>query len=214
MKRGVFEGLFICALAYTVIFASSMPARAHETVVYPVRAWEGMKEDTLMDTARKSVLGALRSCREELNNERSYRNDDESYLGEAWCDSEGTDEYQGDFDEAGTGYEDGAEAEDTGAVEGGEEWFYYGNCRITFYDDCAECCGVAGNTTASGVYPTPQHTVATGGDLPFGTVLLIDGQEYVVEDRGVDAYEVDIFVATHDEALARGLYYADVFILE
>lgn len=89
----------------------------------------------------------------------------------------------------------------------------YGNCRVTFYCPCAECCGAWGNATASGVMPTPNHTVANGS-LPFGTRLLIDGVEYVVEDRGVDAFEVDIFVADHQEALNRGLYYTDVYILE
>lgn len=92
------------------------------------------------------------------------------------------------------------------------EWTYYGNCRITHYDDCAECCGVAGNATASGVYPTPQHTVATGADLPFGTELMINGQVYVVEDRGVDPGQVDIFVSDHETALQMGMYYTDVYV--
>lgn len=91
-------------------------------------------------------------------------------------------------------------------------WSYYGECRITFYDDCEECCGVAGNTTASGVYPTSNHTVATGEDLPFGTKLLIDGQVYVVEDRGVDPHCVDIFVDEHETAVALGMYYTDVYM--
>ena len=60
----------------------------------------------------------------------------------------------------------------------------YGNCRITFYCPCSACCGSWGNATASGAMPQANHTVACG-DLPFGTRLLIDGQEYVVEDRGV-----------------------------
>lgn len=89
---------------------------------------------------------------------------------------------------------------------------YYGNCRITFYCPCAACCGSWGNATASGVMPTASRTVACG-DLPFGTRLLIDGQEYVVEDRGVGAQQIDIFVNGHQEALDRGLYYADVYIV-
>ena len=89
----------------------------------------------------------------------------------------------------------------------------YGNCRITFYCPCSACCGSWGNATASGAMPQANHTVACG-DLPFGTRLLIDGQEYVVEDRGVGAQQVDIFVNDHGEALARGLYYTDVWILE
>lgn len=89
----------------------------------------------------------------------------------------------------------------------------YGNCRITFYCHCAACNGRAGANCASGVQPTVNHTVATGS-LPFGTRLMIDGQEYVVEDRGVGDFEIDIFVASHEEALQRGLYYRDVYIID
>lgn len=89
----------------------------------------------------------------------------------------------------------------------------YGNCRITFYCHCAACNGRAGANCASGVQPTVNHTVATGS-LPFGTRLLIDGQEYVVEDRGVGDFEIDIFVASHEVALQRGLYYTDVYIID
>lgn len=89
---------------------------------------------------------------------------------------------------------------------------YYGNCRITFYCPCAQCCGSWGNATASGARPTAGRTVACG-DLPFGTRLLIEGHEYVVEDRGVGAQQIDIFVNGHQEALDRGLYYTDVWII-
>lgn len=88
----------------------------------------------------------------------------------------------------------------------------YGKCRITFYCPCSDCCGEwAGGPTASGVMPTADHTVAA--DLPFGTRLRIDGQEYVVEDRGVSGMAVDIFVDSHDEALRRGMLEEDVFII-
>lgn len=90
---------------------------------------------------------------------------------------------------------------------------YFGNCRVTFYCPCSQCCGSWGNATASGAMPQANHTVACG-DLPFGTRLMIDGQEYVVEDRGVGAQQIDIFVNSHQEALDRGLYYTDVWILE
>lgn len=94
-----------------------------------------------------------------------------------------------------------------------QNYHLYGNCRITFYCPCAECCGSWGNNTASGVQPQANRTVATGS-LPFGTRLLIDGQEYVVEDRGVGDFQVDIFVNSHSEACARGLYYTDVYIID
>lgn len=88
---------------------------------------------------------------------------------------------------------------------------YYGHCRITFYCPCSQCCGSWGNATASGVTPTPGRTVANGS-LPFGTRVIIDGVEYVVEDRGVGADQFDIFVSDHQTALDRGLYYTDVYL--
>ena len=90
----------------------------------------------------------------------------------------------------------------------------YGNCRITFYDAGPCCCGAyASGITASGAPVQVNHTVANGS-LPFGTRLMIDGKEYVVEDRGVGAFEIDIYVATHEEANQRGLYYSEVFIID
>lgn len=88
---------------------------------------------------------------------------------------------------------------------------YYGECRITYYCPCERCCGEwAGGPTASGAMPQADHTVAA--DLPFGTRLIIDNVEYVVEDRGVSGMAVDIFVESHEEALEMGLEYEDVYI--
>ena len=93
----------------------------------------------------------------------------------------------------------------------------YGICTITFYDNGACCCGQwAGGNTASGVPPTPNHTAASNV-LPFGTRVLIDGQEYVIEDRGdagMDAFWIDIYVSTHEEGLRRGMYKSDVYIID
>ena len=88
-----------------------------------------------------------------------------------------------------------------------------GSCRITFYCPCSTCCGTWGNATASGATPTPGWTVANGA-LPFGTKVIIDGHTYCVEDRGVGADQFDIFVSSHSEALARGLYYTEVQIVD
>lgn len=89
----------------------------------------------------------------------------------------------------------------------------YGTCTITHYCWCAACNGRAGHPTASGVNPTVNHTVATAS-LPFGTKIMINGQTYVCEDRGVPEMWVDIFVASHAEADARGMYQAEVYIVE
>ena len=50
---------------------------------------------------------------------------------------------------------------------------YLGNFTLTAYCNCAQCCGTAGNLTASGTVPTAGRTVAMAG-VPFGTKLLIE----------------------------------------
>lgn len=98
-----------------------------------------------------------------------------------------------------------------------EPMHLYGNCTITFYDNGPCCCGIwSGGHTASGTVPRANHTVASNV-LPFGTRLLIDGQEYVVEDRGdgnMDAFWIDIYVDTHEEGVRRGMYKNDVWIID
>lgn len=93
----------------------------------------------------------------------------------------------------------------------------FDRCRITHYCPCAQCCGAAGQATASGVMPQVNHTVANNV-LPYGTRVMINGTEYVVEDCGgdsmADGRTFDIFVSDHQTALNLGMYYADVYISE
>lgn len=89
---------------------------------------------------------------------------------------------------------------------------YLGNFKLTAYCNCAQCCGTAGNATASGAMPASGHTVAMSG-VPFGTQLLINGTVYTVEDLGTPYGHVDIYFDSHDEALSFGTQYADVYQL-
>ena len=87
---------------------------------------------------------------------------------------------------------------------------------ITHYCNCSACCGKwAGGGTASGTIPTAGRTVACG-DLPFGTKIRIEGLDgiYIVEDRGVTGYWLDIYCDGHQEALNRGMYTTSVWIVE
>lgn len=89
---------------------------------------------------------------------------------------------------------------------------YLGNFTLTAYCNCAQCCGTAGNQTASGTWPQAGRTVAMAG-VPFGTQLLINGNVYTVEDLGTPYGHVDIYFGSHSEALAFGLQHADVYRL-
>lgn len=90
---------------------------------------------------------------------------------------------------------------------------YLGRFKLTAYCPCPICCGKwSGGGTASGVMPTPGRTVAMAG-VPFGTKLLINGHLYTVEDRGTAYGHVDIFFASHGQALQFGMKHADVYLI-
>ena len=89
---------------------------------------------------------------------------------------------------------------------------YLGNFTLTAYCNCAQCCGTAGNLTASGTVPAAGRTVAMAG-VPFGTQLLINGNVYTVEDLGTPYGHVDIFFDNHSDALSFGLQSAEVYQL-
>ena len=79
------------------------------------------------------------------------------------------------------------------------------------YCSCAICCGVwAGGATASGVYPTANHTIAVDANNPFvpmGTKVVMNGVEYVVEDTGAFSQygvQFDVYYGDHESASAHG----------
>lgn len=91
-------------------------------------------------------------------------------------------------------------------------WESLGTWKCTAYCTGA-CCNSPENAgkTASGAPMVVGRTVAVG-HLPFGTRLLIDGHEYVVEDRGVTGKHVDILHESHSAARKFGEQYKQVFI--
>ena len=91
---------------------------------------------------------------------------------------------------------------------------YLGEWTISFYCNCPACCGQwSGGATASGVMPSAWWTAATG-DLPFGTILYVDGLgTFEVQDRGTGYGWLDVFVGDHGEALANGLQSRSVYVV-
>ncbi len=96
------------------------------------------------------------------------------------------------------------------AAEPGE---YLGEFKATGYCNCQKCSG--GYTkTYSGTTPQANHTISADLNVfPIGTKLVIDGITYTVEDKGssVNTNRVDIYFASHEEALAFGLQTVDVY---
>lgn len=121
------------------------------------------------------------------------------------------DDYDSGYSDSGV--DEAGYAEQSGELTEASDWIYYGNARVTFYCPNSCCCGeYATGYTASGTLATEGRTVATGEDIPFGTEVMINGQVYIAEDRGVGSGEIDVFVNDHETALAMGMYYTDVYI--
>lgn len=87
--------------------------------------------------------------------------------------------------------------------------------KITGYCSCSKCCGKATGRTASGTIATAGRTVAASSALPYGTQLNINGHTYTVEDRGgaIKGNKIDIFFSSHAQALAWGVKYLPVEIV-
>lgn len=95
---------------------------------------------------------------------------------------------------------------------------YVGEFVLTGYCPCAICCGAYSNPsnpiTASGTVAAAGRTVAADTSVfPFFTELAINGQKYVVEDRGgaIRGNRIDIFFSSHQEALVFGKRTASVY---
>lgn len=87
--------------------------------------------------------------------------------------------------------------------------------KITAYCPCSKCCGKTNGRTASGTTATAGRTVAASSKFAFGTKLNIGGHVYTVEDRGgaINGNKIDIFVNSHAEALAWGVRYLNVSVV-
>lgn len=87
--------------------------------------------------------------------------------------------------------------------------------KLTAYCSCYSCSSHWGTQTATGTTTTEGRTVAVDPTvIPYGTVLIINGHEYVAEDCGgsVKGNHIDIYHESHEAAKEFGIQYAEVFV--
>ena len=90
---------------------------------------------------------------------------------------------------------------------------YIGECTITAYCPCAECCGKwADGLTAAGLPARPGIVAVDPEVIPLGSTVIIDGQKYLAADTGVTGLHVDICAASHQEAESFGVQTAQVWM--
>ena len=95
-----------------------------------------------------------------------------------------------------------------------ERWESMGEFTLTFYCPCYQCSEGWEHQTASGATAVEGITVAADPSIPFGTHVLINGEEYIVQDRGgsIKGNKIDIFKESHSECLKNGIQKAEVFV--
>ena len=88
--------------------------------------------------------------------------------------------------------------------------------KVTAYCSCAKCCGKTTGITASGTRATAGRTIAAPARFAFGTKLSLNGKVYTVEDRGgaISGNKIDLYVSSHAEALAWGVRYLPVSVVQ
>lgn len=95
---------------------------------------------------------------------------------------------------------------------------YVGECKISAYccEPYAHICGDGDGLPATGIPATPGVVAVDPEVIPLGSTVIIDGQAYLAADTGgaVQGLHVDVAMATHQEADAFGVRWADVWIME
>ena len=92
---------------------------------------------------------------------------------------------------------------------------YLGTFVATYY--CCEryphICGTGDGLTATGAVVEPGIVAVDPAVIPLGSVVVIDGTEYLAADTGglIKGQRVDIAVPTHAEALALGVREVEVW---
>lgn len=61
--------------------------------------------------------------------------------------------------------------------------------------------------------PVIGRTVAVDPDvIPLGSIVMIDGKEYIAEDTGMIGNVIDLYVGTESEAEVYGVQEVEVYI--
>lgn len=93
-----------------------------------------------------------------------------------------------------------------------------GNYIVTAYCPCEECCpGTSDGITYTETVATEGRTVSVDPEvIPLGSVVEVNGVEYVAEDIGgaIKGDRIEIFFNSHEDALEWGVQSHDVYMIQ
>ena len=99
-------------------------------------------------------------------------------------------------------------------VQKAPEMTSLGEFQLTAYCSCQKCSSHWGKLTSTGTTATEGRTVAVDPTvIPYGTIIIINGHEYVAEDCGtaIKGKKIDIFIDDHERAKEFGVKHAEIF---
>lgn len=105
-----------------------------------------------------------------------------------------------------------------------DEPIYMGKYYVIPYCGCSECCGMWGvdrpvSYDGNDIVYTANQTIAKEGVtvaanpevFPYGTKLIIDGREYIVQDKGSNKSTIYLYFESHSDAVEHGIEVKDVY---
>lgn len=113
-----------------------------------------------------------------------------------------------------TAHEALARQEQAEAYEALGAYQYIGECTITAYCPCVECCGRWADGTTAAIPAGPGIVAVDPEVIELGSTVVIDGQKYLAADTGsgVEGLHIDICMASHEETAAFGRRSAPVWV--
>lgn len=92
-----------------------------------------------------------------------------------------------------------------------------GEYTVTAYCPCPLCCGEwADGLTYTETVATEGRTIAVDPEvIPLGSIIEINGEEYIAEDIGgaIKENRIDIFFSNHEDALKWGVQNHKIFLI-
>ena len=92
-----------------------------------------------------------------------------------------------------------------------------GEYTIDYYCSCETCRAKANKVKATGTPVVEGQTIAVDPDeIPYGTKVIIDGHVFTAEDCGgaIKKNHIDVYVNSHEEALALGVTNEEVYLVK
>lgn len=90
--------------------------------------------------------------------------------------------------------------------------------EITGYCACETCCGAwADGIAYTGGLATEGQTIAVDpAVIPLGSVVEINGRQYIAEDigAGINGKEIDLFFCSHEDAWNWGRQIHEVYLVK